>query len=163
MDVVRLPKTDGPDAGDAPKSSAADADDGTPAGDPDRPQVVTSSPFNKGGDPILGISADARHQLVEFAFSAKDGDWMKEPLRADDGFLLVSLKDAKLATHDDFLKEKDTFEQTLLNGKRAEALALHVNRLRELAKDQIKIDESYIADLKGDGGVGQTDDDEEGP
>jgi peptidyl-prolyl cis-trans isomerase D len=134
--------------------------------DPDRPTVVVSSPFNKAGDPIAGISPDAQHEMITFAFSAKDGDWMKEPLRADDGFLLVGLKEHKTATPEEFEKEKSTFEQTLLAAKRAEAMSLHVKRLREQAKDQVKIDESYIADLKGDAGAGGgpgQDEDEEGP
>jgi hypothetical protein len=103
--------------------------------------------------------------MIGFAFAGKDGDWMKEPLRADDGFMLVTLKDLKTATPDEFEKEKPTFEQTLLAAKRAEAMSLHVRRLREQAKDQIKIDESYIADLKADAGAGGAgeDEDEEGP
>jgi len=133
------------------------------ADDPDRPQLISSSPFNQGGDPIAGLSPDAQHQLITFAFGGKDGDWMKEPLRADDGYLIVTLKEHKTATPDDFEKEKETFEQTLLAAKRAEELSMHVKRLREQAKDQIKIDESYIADLKGDGGATGEDEEEEGP
>ena len=126
---------------------------------------MTSSPFNQGGDPIAGLSPDAQHQLITFAFGGKDGDWMKEPIRGEDGFLLVTLKDHKTATPEEFAKEKETFVQTLLAGKRAEELAMHVRRLREQAKDQIKVDESYIADLKGDGGTQGTgeDEEEEGP
>jgi peptidyl-prolyl cis-trans isomerase D len=168
MDITRLPKTD-TDAGESESSTAKSsdaktaADVGGPGGDSDRPQLVVSSPFNKGGDPVSGLSPDAHHQLIEFAFGAKDGDWMKEPLRADDGYLLATLKDAKVATHDDFEKEKETFMETLLAGKRAEAMSLHVKRLRDQGKDQIKVDESYIADLKGDAGAGTGEDEDEGP
>ena len=90
---------------------------------------------------------------------------MKEPLRVDDGYLLVSSKDQKTATHDEFEKEKDTFEEMLLLGKRAEAMSLHVKRLRDQAKSEIKVDESYIADLRGDAGAGGTgeEEDEEAP
>jgi peptidyl-prolyl cis-trans isomerase D len=169
LPITRLPKAADADAGasDAPKSSDGKTppEVGGAAGDSDRPVFVASSPFNKGGDPIGGLSPDAHNQLIAFAFTGKDGDWMKEPLRSDDGFLLVTLKDIKIATHDEFEKEKETFEQTLLAAKRAEAMSLHVKRLREQAKEQIKIDESYIADLKGDAGApGQgEDEDEEAP
>jgi peptidyl-prolyl cis-trans isomerase D len=166
MAIARLPKADvDGGAAAAPKADTLKAVAG-PADDPDRPTFVTSSPFNKGGDPVSGLSPEAQHQMIAFAFSAKDNDWMKEPLRADDGFLLVTLKEHKTATPEEFEKEKSTFEQTLLAAKRAEAMSLHVKRLREQAKEQVKIDESYVADLKADagagGGAGQ-DEDEEGP
>jgi parvulin-like peptidyl-prolyl isomerase len=183
LPIVRLPADADADAGASTAESAdptksptksptknptksSPTDDVTgPGADPDRPQLITSSPFNKGGDPIGGLSPEAHNQLVTFAFAGKDGAWMKEPLRSDDGFLLVTLTDQKTATHDEFEKEKETFEQTLLLGKRAEAMSLHVKRLRDQAKDQVKIDESYIADLKGDAGAGGTgeDEDEEAP
>jgi parvulin-like peptidyl-prolyl isomerase len=173
MAMTRMPKpeTDAGNAADAPKKADTLKAVAGPADDPDRPTLVTSSPFNRAGDPVAGLSAETQHQMIGFAFSAKeggtkDGDWMKEPLRADDGFLLVGLKEHKTATPEEFEKEKSTFEQTLLAAKRAEAMSLHVKRLREQAKDQIKIDESYIADLKGDAGAGGgpgQDEDEEGP
>jgi peptidyl-prolyl cis-trans isomerase D len=166
MAITKLPKDlDGGAAPEPPRTSVAPKIATSAADDPERPTFVTSSPFNKGGDPVAGLSPDAQHQMVGFAFSAKDGEWTKEPLRADDGFLLVTLKDHKTATPEEFEKEKSTFEQTLLAAKRAEAMSLHVRRLRELAKEQVKVDESYIADLKGDAGAGAPgeDEDEEGP
>ncbi len=167
MAMTRMPKgaPDGGAALESPKTPDAAKPATGPSDDPDRPTFVTTSPFNQGGDPIAGLSPDAQHQMITFAFSAKDGEWMKEPIRADDGFLLVTLTDHKTATPEEFEKEKSTFVQTLLAAKKAEALSLHVKRLRELAKDQIKIDESYIADLKADAGAGGTgeDEDEEGP
>jgi peptidyl-prolyl cis-trans isomerase D len=165
MDVTRLPQaTADADGGTAPKSSSASStDENTPAGDQDRPQVVVTSPFGRGGDPIAGLSNEAKAQLVDFAFSAKPGDWMKDALRTDDGFTLVSLKESKIATHDDFVKDKEQFLTMLLAAKRAEAMSLHVKRLRDQAKDQIKIDESYIAELRTDAGVESPEDEDEGP
>ena len=135
------------------------------AEDSDRPVLVTSAPFNKRGEPVGGLSPDAQHQMMTFLFGAKDGDWDKDLLRADDGFVLVSLKEHKTSTAADFEKEKSTFEGRLLGAKQAEALATHVTRLREQAKDQIKIDESFIADLRGDGGANESgeEEDEEAP
>jgi hypothetical protein len=161
MAITREPKApvDGgaPDAtvkAPSPEPKKTDASKPMGAGDdPDRPQLVTSSPFNRGGDPIAGLSPEAQHTVVEFAFTAKDGDWAKEPIAADDGFLLATLKEHKTATPEEFAKEHDTFVNTLLAGKRAEALALHVKRLREQAKDEIKIDEQYLMDQKTDGGT----------
>ncbi len=167
MAITRLPKTDAADAGAAEeKTGEASKPVTNPADDPDRPTLVTSSPFNKRGEPIGGISAEAQHELMAFAFSAKDGDWKKEPIRADDGFLVATLKEHKTSTGEDFTKEKTTFVDQLLGAKRAEALAAHVIRLRDQAKEQIKVDESYIADLKGDGGINTSapgEEDDEGP
>lgn len=146
---------------DAKKAAPAKATG--PADDPDRPTVVVSSPFNKGGDPIAGLSPEAERQVVDFAFSGKDGDWLKDPLRADDGFLVLSLKEHKTATPEDFEKEKSTYIERLLMAKKAEAISLHVKRLREASKGEIKIDETYLADQRKDGGAEPTDEDEEAP
>lgn len=94
--------------------------------------------------------------MTKFAFAAKDGDLMPDPVRGEDGFVLVQLKEHKLATKDDFNKERDTYVQTLLAAKQAEALALYVRRLQEKAKAEIKIDDKYIAEKMGsakDGGA----------
>jgi peptidyl-prolyl cis-trans isomerase D len=137
----------------------------SPDTDSDRPEVVTSPPFNRGGDPVSGLSADGQKQVIDFAFSpsAKDGDWVKDALRSDDGFILVTLKDHKTVTKEEFDKDKEVFLQTLLAGKRAEALAVYVKRLRDAAKDSIKIDETYLIDAKADAGATPFDEDEEGP
>ena len=95
----------------------------------------------------------------------KDGDTLDEPLRGNDGFFVVTLKEHKVASREEFDKDKDTYEQTLLAAKQAEALALYVRRLRDESKGEIKIDESYLSDGKSnkDGGApASTDDDDEG-
>jgi peptidyl-prolyl cis-trans isomerase D len=127
----------------------------TPETDPDRPQVLTSSAFNKGGDPIPGLPGAPQQEVLGFAFSGKDGDLFKEPIRTDDGFDIVQLKEHKAATKEEFEKDKETYLQTLLAAKQAEALALYVKRLREAAKSEIKIDETYLLDAKpsADGGA----------
>ena len=56
---------------------------------------------------------------------------------------------------------RETFEKALLTAKRDEALSLYVKRLREQAKDDIKVDESYIQEAKVDGGAGPAEEDEE--
>jgi peptidyl-prolyl cis-trans isomerase D len=142
------------DAG-APKKAAPVAKATTADTDPERPQVVTSSAFNKGGDAIPAISADATTQVMGFAFAAKDGETMKEPVRTDDGFMVVQLKEHKAASKEEFEKDKETYLQTLIPAKQAEALALYVKRLRDSAKSEIKIDETYLLDAKPgtDGGA----------
>ncbi len=135
--------------------------------DPDRPQVSPGQPFNKGGDPVAGLAPANQRKLVDFAFGksgAKDGDWNADAIDADDGFVLAQLTDQKLATREEFDKEKDTFEQSLLGAKRAEALSLHVKRLRDEAKNEFKVDESYLSDGRtADGGAPPDEEDEESP
>jgi peptidyl-prolyl cis-trans isomerase D len=132
--------------------------------DPDRPAPVTSAGFNQTGDPIPALGADASGEVIQFAFASKDGDTMKEPLRTDDGFVVVQLKQHKTATKDEFDKEKETYFQTLLTKKKAEALALYVKRLRDASKSDIKIDDKYMGDKMGpmkDGGTSAPDFDED--
>jgi peptidyl-prolyl cis-trans isomerase D len=127
--------------------------------DPDRPQYVASSAFNQGGLPIPGVSADAAESVVKFAFSAEPGAVVAEPIRTDDGFLIVELKERNPATAEDFEKERDLYTQQLVMAKQAEALAQYVKRLREQSKSEIKIDESNVFGLKS--GAGPSDDDED--
>jgi peptidyl-prolyl cis-trans isomerase D len=162
-------------AGAAPKSAAVDGGaPGKPAraaplpdrhfdasADPDRPQTQTSSAFNRGGDPFPGLSPDATTTIMAFAFSSKDGDVLGEPVRMAGGFAVVQAKPRKVATREDFDKDRSTFEQELVRAKRDEALCLYVKRLREQAKDAIKIDESFVQEAKVDGGAASATDEEE--
>ena len=52
-------------------------------------------------------------------------------------------------------------EEQLLRDKRDEMLALYVKRLRSQAKDAVKVDESYVQELKSDGGAGSEEDEDE--
>ncbi|HEY3820024.1 MAG TPA: peptidylprolyl isomerase [Polyangiaceae bacterium] len=128
--------------------------------DGDRPQTQTSSAFNQTGDAFpFALTPDTEAGLMSFAFTHKDGDVLDAPVPAPDGFYVVLLKQHKLATHDEFVKDHESFEQDLLRAKRDEALSLYVKRLRENAKDDIKVDESYTTEAKVDGG--DSDDEDE--
>ncbi|MDP9035322.1 MAG: peptidylprolyl isomerase [Myxococcota bacterium] len=131
------------------------------ATDTDRPQVETSSAFNRGGDPFPGLSPDGTAAVVRFAFSAADGDVLAEPVRTADAFVVVQLKQHKTATRDEFEKDREAVEEDLLRAKRDEAISSYVKRLRERAKEDIKIDESYVQEVKGDGRIGGANDEEE--
>ena len=146
----------------APKPAATLADKPFDASvDGDRPQVQTSSAFNPGGDPFPGLSPDGTAAIVGFAFSAQDGDVLAEPVRTPDAFTVVQLKQHKTATREDFEKNRDTFVQDLVRAKRDEALSLYVKRLREQAKDDIKVDTSFVQELKVDGGATSSSEDED--
>lgn len=150
------PGTDG--ASSKPISAIARFDAST---DTDRPRAQTSTAFNRGGDPFPGLSPDGTARVVDFAFTAKSGGVLDEPVRTEDGYVTVVAKERKVATRDEFEKDRDALEQELLRAKRDEALALYVRRLRAQAKDAVKIDESYVQEARADGGPGRGDDDED--
>jgi peptidyl-prolyl cis-trans isomerase D len=157
-------------AGDAgAAAAAADAAPAAPAytadTDPERPQFNTSSAFNRGGDPIPAISGEASQAVTNFAFgaTAKAGDVIAEPIRTDDGFLVVSLKEQKPATKEEFEKERDQYLQQLLFAKKAEALGNYTRRLREASKSEVKIDENNVMGAKSDAGPAPREEEEEGP
>jgi peptidyl-prolyl cis-trans isomerase D len=131
------------------------------ATDTDRPQTQTSSAFNRGGDPFPGLSPDGTASVIAFAFSGKGGDVIDHPVRTADAFVVVQLKEHKESTRDEFEKDRDTFEEELVRSKRDEAMSLYVKRLREQAKDAIKVDSSYIQEARVDGGLSSEDDDED--
>ncbi len=131
------------------------------AADGDRPQVQTSTAFNRGGDPFAGLSPDGTTKVVTFAFGGKEGDVLDTPVRSSDAWNVIVLKDKKEATREEFDKDRDTFEGQLLSLKRDEALSLYVKRLRELAKDEVKIDESYVQEVRPDGGAAPSSPDDE--
>jgi peptidyl-prolyl cis-trans isomerase D len=131
--------------------------------DPDRPQAQTSSAFNRGGDPFPGLSPDGATMVLGFAFGAgaKDDDVLPDPVRTPDAYVVVQLKQHKSTTPEEFAKDRDTFVVELLRSKRDEALALYVRRLRQAAKADVKIDESYVQEMKTDGGAGGASDEED--
>jgi peptidyl-prolyl cis-trans isomerase D len=146
-----------------PKGDRADTD-------PSRPQIVTSAPFNRGGEPISGLSPANDAKVIQFAFSAKDKDGMDDVLKSDNDYVLVSLKAHKAATKDEFAKDKEAYIQTLVRQKQDEAFALYMARLKTAARNEIKIDEPYLAAKMGtaktaDGGTPAPgdEDEDEGP
>jgi peptidyl-prolyl cis-trans isomerase D len=152
--------------GDAGASASANADAApaaevfTPATDPLRPQLLASSAFNKGGDPIPAISPEATESIVKFAFGAKANDVAPEAVHTDDGYIVVQLKEQKAASKEDFDKERDTYVLGLLNAKQMEALAYYVRRLREASKAEIKVDEKNLFGAQSDAGAPREDDEE---
>ncbi len=167
LKIAEEPKAGGADAGaTATASGDAGAASATPPAapkaftaetDPDKPTVQSTGAFNKGGDPIPALTSDGTAKVLKFAFEGKAGEVLPDALRtAEDAFVVVQLKEHKTATKEEFDKDRDTYTQTLLAAKQAEALALYVKRLREAAKNEIKVDESYLADpnaKKADGGL----------
>lgn len=158
-------------AGDASTATTATAKNDKPAAlpaktfdastDGDRPQTQTSSAFNRGGDPFQGLSPEGTVKVISFAFGGKEGDALADPVRTPDGWDVVQLKQRKIATREEFEKDRPTFQDELVRLKRDEALSLYVKRLREQAKDDIKVEDAFIQEAKGDGGTGSANEDED--
>ncbi len=129
--------------------------------DGDRPQTQTSSAFNRGGDPFQGLSPEGTVKVIGFAFGAKEGDVLADPVRTPDGWDVVQLKQRKIATREEFEKDRGTFQDELVRAKRDETLSLYVKRLREQSKDDIKVEDAYIQEAKADGGTSGTEDEDE--
>jgi parvulin-like peptidyl-prolyl isomerase len=98
---------------------------------------------------------------MSFAFGAKEGDVLDTPGRTAEGWAVVALKQRKSATREEFEKDRTTFEDELLRMKRDEALSLYVKRLREQAKDDVKVDEAYVLEAKVDGGSSSPEEEDE--
>ena len=161
--------------GPSPKAggtSTATPNGDRPDTDPTRPQIVTSAPFNRGGEPIPGLTSEADAKVIQFAFTAKDKDGMDDIVKSSDGsYVLVSLKEHKTATKEEFAKDKEVYLQTLVRQKQDEAFGLYMARLKTAAKTEIKIDEVYLASKMGtsktaDGGTAPApteEDEDDGP
>ncbi len=126
-----------------------------PATDSDRPLAASTASFNRTGDPLPRLNPESMAKVLDFSFAAtsKDGDLMSEPVLGTDGFYVVRLKQHKAATKEEFEKERDTFMQTLLATRQAEALAIYMKRLRDASKADITIDEEYMAEWTKDAGA----------
>ena len=64
-------------------------------------------------------------------------------------------------TPEEFAKDREAFEDELLRAKRDEALSLCVKRLRNQAKGDVKIDESYAQEARADGGTSASEEEED--
>jgi len=108
----------------------------------DRPHVEISAPFNGAADPIAGV---ARGQNVaQMAFKLqKDGDTPDDLVKLDDGYAVFQLKEKNAASREQFDTERDTFVAAMLAAKQADALNGYVMRLKDAAKGEIKVDDSY--------------------
>jgi len=149
-------------AGDAGAAPAAKVTALDPAKDDDRPQALTSTSIRRGGDVLPHVALADAARLIDFSFNAKDGEAMGEPLKIETGgFYAVALKEHKLATKEEFDKDRVTYTETLLRARQNEALALYMKRLLDASRPDIKRDEAYMAEWTSDAGAGGGQDDEE--
>lgn len=130
--------------GDAPKKDSGD----TPAMlSADRPRFEVSPPFNASGNPLPDV--DALEPIVPKAFELKQADELYgKPIPTASGAVVLQLKERTVASREDFLKEKVTVVEALLQAKSTEALARYVQELRRNAGDRLKVMAEFGEDSK---------------
>jgi peptidyl-prolyl cis-trans isomerase D len=127
------------------------------------PEFKTSARFNRTGDLFSSdINPKDADKIRDFAFAAKDGEWLADIARGREGNFLVMLKDRKTASREDYEKARDTHMSTLLTGKQSEALSMYMKQLRDRAKADIKINNDFFKDEKADGGAATSSSDDDG-
>jgi len=130
-----------------------------PNKDDDRPQALTSNSIRRGGDTLPKLAPGDAANVLEFAFTAKDGELMNQPVQmTDGGYYVVELKSHKLATPEEFQKDRASYMEQMLRARQNEALALYMKRLLDAARSDIHKDESYMATWTSDAGAGSDDD-----
>lgn len=120
--------------------------------DPDAPDVEVTDPFNRDAAPIGNLLPGEKPvHAAAIAFELKAGATHPEPLVTTDGVAVLQLKEKSVAERKDYDAEKEDFVARLLGAKQQDAVAEYVERLREAAKDEIKLNaELLAADKKKD-------------
>jgi peptidyl-prolyl cis-trans isomerase D len=116
--------------------------------DPERPQGKTSGAFPRGEAPLPYLEGDEGVKANTFAFESKEGELAPDVFKGDDVYLVVRQKSRKVATKEDFTKDRANFLEEMLGEKRNETLGLYVKRLRDTAKNEIKLFEERMIDGK---------------
>jgi peptidyl-prolyl cis-trans isomerase D len=129
-------------ASDAKAKSADVGEKPADVSESDRPRVEISAPFSAGGDPITGVTKGQNVAQIAFKLD-KEGDTPDDLVKLDDGYAVLQLKEKSAATRDQFETEHDTFVSAMLAAKQSDALNGYVMRLKEVAKPELRVNESY--------------------
>jgi len=129
-----------------------------PTKDDDRPQALTSNELRRGGDALPKLAPTESGTLLDFAFKSKDGDLVPQPVAmTDGGYYVLQLKSHKLATPDEFAKDRETYMAKMLKARQDQALSLYMKRLLDAARADIHRDVDYMSAWTGDAGPGSED------
>lgn len=109
-----------------------------------RPQVESANGFGLNGDPIPGAEENVASLVFQLE---KEGDLPDDLVRLQDGYAILKLKDRTKPTEEEFESERDVFQASLLAMKQAEALNAYMDRLRNDAKAEIKINQAFLKSL----------------
>ena len=76
----------------------------------------------------------------------KAGDLVPDLVKLEAGYAILQLIERKVPSKEAFEKERVRFTQMLLGAKQHDALFAYVQRLREVAKNDIKVNASYLTE-----------------
>ncbi len=107
--------------------------------------VKTATGVTRTGSAFPGARGEANAAL--FALD-KPGAVPPNVLATDAGYAVVQLVEKKPATREDFAKERDKMSRILLAKKRHDAVTEYVLRLRDAAKNEIKLLPDVLRDDK---------------
>ena len=117
-----------------------------PKPDADRPKVEEAKDFAPDGTPIPGVTTP---DVAAAAFAlAKPGDTTADVLKLDGAYAVIQLVEKKPASKETFAKERDKLARDILSMKQQDALYAYVTRLRDVAKSEVKVNQTYVTDPK---------------
>ncbi len=113
-----------------------------PLDDPDAPRVVLASDLTAEGTSPL---PDTEAMNVAFSLK-KPGEAPSDLVKLPNGYAVLQLVERKTPGKQEFDGERERYSRALLSAKQQDALIAYVNRLREVAKAEIKVNQAYLAD-----------------
>jgi peptidyl-prolyl cis-trans isomerase D len=113
-----------------------------PMAEPDAPKVEVATDLTADGTSPLGSS-----EALNIAYTlAQPGDVPRDLIKLDNGYAVLQLTGRKAPSPQDFDNDRERYSRALLAAKQQDALIAYVNRLRDAAKDKIKINPTYLQD-----------------
>jgi peptidyl-prolyl cis-trans isomerase D len=113
-----------------------------PLDQPDAPHVEVANDVSpEGAGPLPGVEIPAQVSPLK-----KPGDLVPDLIKLEAGYAVLQLIERKAPSKEAFEKERVRFTQALLAAKQHDALFAYVQRLREVAKNDIKVNAAYLTD-----------------
>ena len=116
-------------------------------GDPDKPAVDVSPPFNTTLNPIPAALPTEAPASLAFALE-KPGAVHPAPIATRDGFAVMQLKEKNLAKREDFAKDRLALMRKMRDAKEHDAVVRYVLELRKTGESKIKINQRYVEEPK---------------
>lgn len=113
-----------------------------PLEDPDAPKVEVAKDLTADGtSPLSGSEA------LNVAYTlTQPGDAPRDLIKLENGYAVLQLMERKAPSTEEFEQDRERYGRALLAVKQQDALIAYVNRLREAAKEKIKINPAYLQD-----------------
>jgi peptidyl-prolyl cis-trans isomerase D len=120
----------------------------------DEPVVETTMPFGETGDPIDGLKPGQNAAAIAFSLD-KPGSVPGDVLALEDGYAVIALKEKKIASDEEWKEQRDFYLSAMRGAKQQDALVGYVRRLREAAKEEIKVNTAFTKESTAKPGEGE--------